>query len=178
MHLYRQTIILFGIIAPVLLTLAILAAGHMLKSNMVESLETKQQIYRTHNMARQTSIVLEEKVASQRPHLNRWLEQLDQETASTVATHVREISEKFPGKEIQQTSFERPNSTSGFGTASAQPSTDIKMSFRGTYKTLQQAFLELETRMPHLQLKGLSVKPMKGSSALVNFQANYSAWEK
>jgi hypothetical protein len=51
------------------------------------------------------------------------------------------------------------------------------MAFRGTYRTLQRAFLALETRMPQLQLQELRLEPNATQSSLINLQVTYTAWE-
>jgi hypothetical protein len=177
MHLYRQSIILFGIAVPVLCTAAIAGVGYLLKSKMTASFETKMRTYKTYEQGRLAGLEIEAQVIRQREHLQRWSEQLSQETASAVATNLREISDKLPTKEIQQTAFERPSNRSGFGAASAQDSSQIRIAFRGTYRTMQQAFLELETRMPQLQLQEFKIDPIATNSSLMNFQVTYTAWE-
>ena len=42
---------------------------------------------------------------------------------------------------------------------------------------MQRAFLELETRMPRLQLQDLKIDPSASQSSLLNFQVTYTAWE-
>ena len=117
------------------------------------------------------------RVARQRQHLERWETQLAEETASAVGTNLREIYAQLPSKEIQQTAFERPGASGGFGTASAQNSSQIRIALRGTFRTLQRAFLELETRMPQLQLEELRIDPNATQSSLLNLQVTYTAWE-
>jgi hypothetical protein len=177
MHLYRQTIILFGIIVPILVACVIIGVCFLLKSQMVASFENKQQNYKTYEQGRLAGLEIEAQVTRQRQHLDRWNTQLAQETASAVATNLKEIIEKLPSKEIQQTAFERPGTSGGFGSVSAQKSSQIRIAFRGTFRTLQRAFLELETRMPQLQLQDLKMDPIATQSSLVNFQVTYTAWE-
>lgn len=177
MHLYRQTIILFGIALPALAAAAIVGGGYLLKSKMVASAENKQANYKTYEQGRLAGLEIEAQVTRQRPHLDRWNEQLSQETASAVATNLRDIIERLPSKEIQQTAFERPNTNGGLGNVAAQNSSQIRIAFRGTFRTLQRAFLELETRMPQLQLQELRIDPSSNQSALMNFQVTYTAWE-
>jgi hypothetical protein len=177
MHLYRQTIILFGIIVPILVAGVIIGVCFLLKSQMVASFENKQQNYKTYEQGRLAGLEIEAQVTRQRQHLDRWNTQLGQETASAVATNLKEIIEKLPSKEIQQTAFERPGTSGGFGSVSAQKSSQIRIAFRGTFRTLQRAFLELETRMPQLQLQDLKMDPIATQSSLVNFQVTYTAWE-
>jgi hypothetical protein len=177
MHYYRQPIILFGIVVPILLAAVVVGLGSFLKSKMTASFDHKQRNYTTYEQGRVGALEIESQVARERQHLDRWNVQLSEETASAVATNLREISEGLPGKEIQQTAFERPNGNSGFGSVSAQNSSQIRIAFRGTFRTLQRAFLALETRMPQLQLQELRIDPNSTQSSLLNFQVTYTAWE-
>lgn len=177
MNLYRQSIILFGIVIPVLIAGGIVGAGFFLKSKMVTSYNNKQENYKKYEQGRIAGLEIEAQVTRQRQHLDRWKEQLSEETASSVATKLRSIMEHLPNKEIQQTAFERPGASGGFSSASAQTSSQIRIAFRGTYRTLQRAFLELETKMPQLQLQELKMDPSSSQSSLMNLQVTYTAWE-
>jgi hypothetical protein len=178
MHFYRQPIILFGIVLPILLAAVVIGVGSLLKSKMTASFENKKRNYQTYEQGRIAALEIESQVTRGRQHIDRWNAHLSQETASAVATNLREISEKLPSKEIQQTAFERPSSgTAGFGSASAQKSSQIRIAFRGTFRTLQRAFLDLETRMPQLQLQDLRMDPSSSQSSLINLQVTYTAWE-
>lgn len=177
MHLYRQTIIIFGIVLPIVAAAIIVGVSLMLKSRMTASFENKQKNYKTYEQGRLAGLEIEAQVTRQREHLDRWETQLSQETASSVATNLRGIIDTLPNKEIQQTAFERPGSNGGFGSVAAQSSSQIRIAFRGTYRTLQRAFLELETRMPQLQLQELRIDPSSAQSSLMNFQVTYTAWE-
>jgi hypothetical protein len=176
MHLYRQPIIIFGIVLPIVGAAAVVGAC-LLKSKMVSSFDNKQKNYKTYEQGRLAGLEIEAQVTRQRQHLDRWEEQFSQETASSVATNLREILERLPSKEIQQTAFERPSGGGGFGAAAAQGSSQIRIAFRGTYRTMQRAFLELETCMPQLQLQDIRIDPSTSQSSLMNFQVTYTAWE-
>lgn len=177
MHLYRQTIILFGVILPLVIAAAVIGGGYLVQSQMAASFANKQKNYKTSEQGRIAGLEIEAQVTRQRHHLDRWNEQLSQETASAVATNLRKIAEHLPGKEIQQTSFERPNTVGGFGSLGIQKSSQLRIAFRGTFRTLQRAFLELETRMPQLQLQDLQIALYSSQSSLLNFQVTYTAWE-
>jgi hypothetical protein len=177
MHFYRQTIILFGIVVPIIIAAAVVAAGSIIKSKMTESYSLKEKNFKTYEQGRIAALDIENQVTRERKHLDRWNAQLSEETASAVATNLREISETLPSKEIQQTSFERPANSTGFGASSASKSSQIRMAFRGTFRTIQRAFLELETRMPQLQLQEIRLDPNSTQSSLLNFQVTYTAWE-
>lgn len=177
MHLYRQSIILFGIVIPVIGAAAIVAAGITIRSKMTASFTNKQKTYKVYEQGRMSGLEVEAMVTRQREHMERWSKQLSEETASTVASNMKQICEHLPSKEIQQTSFERPNANGGFGAASAQNSSQIRMAYRGTYRSLQRAFFELETRMPQLQMQEMKMDPNSTQTSQINFQVTYTAWE-
>jgi hypothetical protein len=181
MNLYRQAITLFGIVVPVIIALLVVGGFYYLRSEMTASFNNKKQNFKLYEQNRQASLTIEAQVKQSRQHLDRWNEALSQETASIVTTNMREIFAKLPTKEIQQTSFERTNAGGGFGAVSAQKSSQIRIALRGTYRTLQQALAELETRMPQLQLMELrmdpSTNPSTNQANQINFQATYTVWE-
>jgi hypothetical protein len=177
MHLYRQSIIIFGLIVPIFIGAAVVGLGFVLKSKVTASFANKESKFKSHEQARRSAMEIESQVVRSRDHLVRWNGILSEETASSVASHLREITEKLPAKEIQQTAFERPGGKGGFGNATAQDSSQIRMAYRGTFRTLQRAFLELETRMPNLQLQELRLDPSSNQSSMISLQATYTAWE-
>lgn len=177
MYLYRQSIIIFGAILPILIAAVVIGIASMVKSKMTATFDNKVATHKSFLVANKEALAIEGQVVSQRPHLERWKKLLSEETSSTVTSHLREISEKLPSKEIQQTAFERPTSSGGFGVASAQNSSQIRIAFRGTYRTLQSAFFGLESRMPQLQLQDLKIEPIATSPSLMNLQVTYTAWE-
>lgn len=176
MHVYRKSISLFGIVVPVIIAMAIIGGCYFLKSEMLVSFNNKQSNFKSYEQNRIVAMDIEAQVIRSRQHLDRWNESFSQETASAVTTNMREIFSHLPSKEIQQTSFERSNSATGFGSVAAQKSSQIRIALRGTYRTLQRALLELETRMPQLQLMELRIDP-SNQSTLINFQVTYTAWE-
>jgi hypothetical protein len=177
MHLYRQSIIIFGLILPVLIALALTGLGFLAKSKVSASFANKESQSKSHRMVVIGATQAEAQVSLDRVHLERWNMLLSEDTASAVAANLRVIVESLPDDEIQQTAFERANESGGFGAAAAQKSTQIRMAYRGTYRTLQRAFLELETRMPQLQLQEIRLNTTGSQSSQLNLQATYTAWE-
>ncbi len=177
MNFYRQPIIIFGIVLPIIVAAAVVGLGSMAKSRMEASLAEKESGYKANRMSVMQAQQIEAQVVSQQDHVKRWESQLGQETASSVTTCLREIAENLPKKEFQQTAFNPSNSKGGYGSPAAQKSSQLQIAFRGTYRTMQRAFLELETRMPQLQLQDLKIDPSSSQSSLLNFQVTYTAWE-
>ena len=113
MNFYKQSIIFFGVIIPILAAVAVVGLGYFMKNKMTASYEMKKENYQSHHKARSTAEKLEEKVIVIRPHLERWDEQLNKETSSEVVSNLREIIATLPEKEIQQTAFDPSNNSGG-----------------------------------------------------------------
>jgi hypothetical protein len=176
--MYKQPIIIFGIVIPCLIAAILVGACAYVRAKVTGSLEEKVQYYHGYETNRMGALAIEAQLSQQRADLDRWNQLTSKETFSLVTTNLRAIGEKLPPKEFQQTAFERLSQSGGFGSISAQKSSGLKFNFRGTYRTVQKAFLELETRMPNLQLQELKLDPSNsGDSSLLNFQVVYTAWE-
>ena len=175
---YRQSILIFGFVLPLVVCAAVVGGGVALKAKAAASFQQKQTLYKSSEMNRIGALGMEAQVSKRRPHVERWTEQLEKETANSITTHLKEIGDMLPAKEFQQTAFERPSGRAGFANVTAQSSSQVKLAFRGTFRSVQQAFVELETRMPQLQLQELRIDPSANSSSTLNFQVTYTAWEK
>jgi len=174
--MYKQPIIFFGLILPLLAAVALIGAVLYGKSEMEASFTEKSRLYAGFEMTRKTAMGLEKLVADKRPDLERWTESMSQQPSSEVNRQWRNISASLPAKELQLTASDTPSGT-GLGALSAQKSSLQRMAFRGSFRTMQKAFLELETKMPQLQLQELKIEPSQNQSSLLNFQVTYSAWE-
>lgn len=181
MNHYRQSIALFGIAIPALAIALVLAGVWLLRSHMLTSYSKKQSLFEAYQTNYNKAMEVEATIARQRPHVQRWTQLINEEAASSVNNNLRAISEKLPSKEFQKTAFERTAGKGGLGANAAQNSSQLRIIFRGTYRTMQRAFLELESRMPQLQLQEMRIEPNQNSqnpSPLLNFQVTYTAWEK
>lgn len=177
--MYKQSIIFFGLIIPILIGGVIIGGCLFLKGRISVSLAEKSQHYTGYEQSRLGALEIEAMIGRQRPHLDRWDQLVGEEPISALSTNLRAISENLPSKEIQQTFLERMNQAGGFGNATAQKSSGVQFSLRGTFRTVQQALLELETQMPNLQLQSLKIEPSTSTETdSLNFQLTYTAWEK
>ena len=176
--MYKQSIILFAIVIPALIAALVIGACAFVRGKITDSFANKSHYYTGHEQSRLGALEIEAQLSRQRLASERWQELLGQETFSLVTTNLRGIAEGLPPKEFQQTAFERLSQSGGLGGVSAQKSSGLKFNFRGTYRTVQQVFLELETQMPNLQLQELRIDPsVNTGSSLLNFQVIYTAWE-
>ena len=175
---YRQSIVIFGFALPAAICATIVGGGLFLKTKATASFEEKLALYKASEQNRLGSQVIEKDVSKKREHGDRWTAQLERETANSITSCLKEIADRLPPKEFQQTAVEYPAGEGVMGTATAQKSSQVKLAFRGTYRSVQKAFLELETLMPQLQLQELKIDPSQSSTSTMNFAVTYTSWEK
>lgn len=179
--LYRQSIALFGILIPAIAAIVLVGGVYLVKNNVAASFADKQMHFKTFEANRINALGIEARVNRKRQYIDQWKTQLSEETKSAVSANLRKIQETLPNKEFQSTAFDPINTPGGFGSVCAQRSAQIRLGFRGTYRTMQRAFLALETQMPQLQLQELKIDPSNSNSqspvSLLNFDVTYTAWE-
>ena len=176
MNHYRQSIILFGFVLPLLVAAIFVAAIGLVRARALASFKQKSTHYSSYESNRRQALAIEGSISKQRASIEDWNKALQQEIASNVSLQLREISAKLPPKEFQQTAFSRPTNAGGLGTVTAQKSALLDLSFRANFRSMQRAFHELESRLPQLQLNELRIDRTPQASNL-NFQVNYTAWE-
>jgi hypothetical protein len=174
---YRQSILFFGLLLPGILTALLIGGALYAHQTIGDKYNTKNTQYISYKKNEQNVAALEKELSSKREHAVRWKSLFSEETKSQINNHIRNLQEALPSKEFQQTSTDSPITTAGFGSASAQRSAQIRLGFRGTYRALQRAFLELETRMPQLQMQELKIDTGNNQSNLNNAEVSYTAWE-
>ncbi|MBB5352359.1 hypothetical protein HNR46_002604 [Haloferula luteola] len=172
---YKNAITVFGFIVPALIVAVVLTVGFVARGHVQTSLQNKSKHFKGFNRNQQQVDQLEKQLSQKREASEYWNELLGRETASTITSHLRDISSKLPSKEFQITSQSTPQNRSGFGSASAQSSSQVNLGFRANFRSMQKAFLELETRMPQLQLQDLKISPSNQGGNL-NIDASYTAW--
>lgn len=177
MNLYRQSIALFGFALPFVLCLVVIGTAVMTKSKIAASFDSKQSQFQGFKTNRIQALALEAEIDNKRDSFAQWESLLGKETASSVTSNIRQIEDKLPSKEFQLTEQESPTGRGGFAAASAQNAAQVRLGFRATFRSMQRALLELETRMPQLQLQELRMDPSASSNSL-NFGITYTAWEK
>ncbi|BCX49121.1 hypothetical protein HAHE_30290 [Haloferula helveola] len=177
MNLYRQSIALFGFVLPIVLAVAVIGAAFAVKGKVAASFDKKVSHFKGFKQNKVNALAMEAEISKKREDVGRWESMIDKETASSISINLREIEEKLPSKEFQKTAQQYPTARGGFATVSAQNSAQVRLAFRATYRSMQRALLELETRMPQLQLQELRIDPSSNSNSL-NFEVNYTAWEK
>lgn len=175
--LYTQSIVFFGFVIPVLITAIIIGIGFAAKSKMSKSFALKKVNYKTYTMNMQKAKADEAAIGAKRADMVRWEKLVSNSTATTVSSNLRQIEKTIDPKELQPTGQQFPTTKSGFATVNSQKSSQVELSFRATFRSMQKVLLDLETRMPQLQLQEFRIKPNNNSQSLA-FDVSYTSWEK
>lgn len=175
--LYRQSIALFGFVLPAVICAIIIGAASMFASKLETSFEGKKSDYRTSEMNRLAAVKLEAEIKAKREFFNQWESLLSVDAGSAVQSNIRLIQEHLPSEEFQLTSLDTPTGKAGLAVAAGQDSAQVRLGFRASYRSMQRALLEIETRMPQLQLDELRMEPSSNSNSL-DFNVNYTAWKQ
>jgi hypothetical protein len=174
---YRQSILFFGLIIPLLIAGMVVGGAFYARHNVAESFVAKEKQFKLSEQNKRSADALDKNLVTKRDHVKRWKSLLAEETKSQVNNHIRKIQDSPLGKEFQQTSTESLNTQGGFASVSAQKSSQIRLGFRGTYRALQRAFLDLETRMPQLQMQEIKIDATSSQASMNNVDVTYTAWE-
>ena len=174
---YKDSVIVFGLVAPVLLVSLALGLGIHFRGKLEKTYEARKEHYRTYKMVETERKALERKVQNQSPHMSRWMMLFDKPAATKVNTFFRQFEKEFDSTQFQCTAFHPKTTPGAIGGVSDQASAQLHFSFRGTFRALQTAVLELETRMPQLQLD--SIKLSSGDNRnVLNATVVYTAWQR
>ena len=69
------------------------------------------------------------------------------------------------------------NYSEGLGKGISQPASQVEMKFTGTYRAMQLALMEVESKLPQLQLDSLVMAPDSGAKK-INFTTKFTVWTK
>ncbi len=177
--MYKKSIIFFGIVIPFVIAISVAAICWVLKGKVTTIYEARVQQYKTFQRSKMAANEIESNIISQRDLYKQWSGILEQDSFTLLNANMKILAGKFPSKEFHQPIPERLPNKIGFGTVSAQNSKGLRFNLKGTYSATQKALLELETRMPNLQLQDFRMNPSSSIDAsLLDIQVSYTAWEK
>ena len=152
---YRQPIALFGFILPTVV-MTILAGGMLFYTSSVNNeFASKKRAYEVSQEAKRQIMKLRGEVETNKPKMDAWDKLLRTETRGTFLEHWKNAAKNFNGKELTKSSRSWINYSEGLGRGVSQPSSQVIMSFVGTYRAMQTALMELETALPTMQLDAL-----------------------
>ncbi|MGJ8661398.1 MAG: hypothetical protein ACSHXL_05125 [Bacteroidota bacterium] len=174
-ELYKKSIFIFGVIIPVLILSLIVVAVSMKAQSTRSSYETKRTAYDQAQMTIMMTKQLKAKADSNRNQLKFWESLMTRETRGTFIDHWKLAEGKFTEMELNKTSHNWINQSTGLGNNAVLPASQVKMTFLGTFRAMQLSLLELETKLPQLQLDRMNIKASTDSN-LLSFDTTFTLW--
>ncbi|MFK7910258.1 MAG: hypothetical protein AB8F34_06605 [Akkermansiaceae bacterium] len=172
---YKKSVTLFGIALPCLLMAIVVGVVLYMSSSISTEYTKKKKAYDKAQVGLKQTMELQGKVQETSQYLREWDHLLNTETRGTFVEHLKTAEEKFSGKELTKTNHNWVNYSSGLGKGITQPASQLNMSFSATYRAMQLALLELETKLPHMQLDSLTMTPEKNGET-INFKTTHTIW--
>jgi len=172
---YKKSVAIFGLVLP-LLGLGLLACACLYGvSSVKKKFASKKVAYDKAQIAEQKTTQLQGRVASNGTHLKDWQKVLSSETRGTFVEHWKVAEKKFSGQEFTRAPHNWVNYSEGLGKGISQPASQVEMKFSGTYRAMQLALMEIESKLPQLQLDSLSMTP-DSSGGKLNFTTKFTVW--
>lgn len=172
---YKKSVVVFGVFIPVGILLALAVFIALKASSIHQEYEAKVALQKKDRLAQMQNEVLNKKVATQQKELGSWTKLLAQEDRRTFLEHWKEVRKKFKAKEF---TGERPvwkNASTGLGLDVKHPSSEVILTFDATYRAMQLALLEVETKLPQMQLESLEMKP-NTNGGTIHFTTRFTVW--
>jgi hypothetical protein len=174
---YRQPITVFGLILPIMVMLVLIVAVLSYTSSVKKQYAVKKKQYNTSQTAKLKLEALRGEIKVHRPKMKAWDDMLRTETRGSFLKHWKDAAQGFTGKELTKSSRSWINYSEGLGKGISQPSSQVVMSFVGTYRAMQTALTKLETTLPTMQLDSLDMT-QDGSGKGVKFTTKHTVWTR
>lgn len=172
---YKQPVTIFGIVIPCLFMVLLAVIALYMSSSTSAEYRKKKKGYDKAQLAIKQTMGLQEQVQKTKVYTKEWDYLLNTETRGTFLQHWQAAEEKFSGKELTKTSHNWINYSDGIGKGIDQPASQVNMSFSATYRAMQLALLEMETKLPNMQLDSLTITPDANSDS-INFETTFTVW--
>lgn len=175
---YKKSILLFGVVLPLFLIGVLLVIGLVKLNGFNAECKKREVDFEKYKIVELQFKVIKEKAKTNSEDLEFWEELMESETRGSLITHLNKIQSEFKTKNFKKVSHNWINVSKGIGLGANQPASQLKISFVGTYRAMQQAMLGFETRLPQLQLDSLVMEPVGEESNLIKFDTVFTLWTK
>jgi len=174
---YRQPILIFGIVIPMVVIVAIGIVIFKVHSGIKSAAAEKQDLYTQIRNLEMEQRQLDTQVAGYRNIVDAWKDVLASDANQTLGARIPQLLNQFPDDHLFRISSQETRSAGGLGTATQQPAARNTFTFIGAWTPMQQFLLQLETSLPQLQLESINISTEPGSQ-LLNYTLQYTAWNK
>jgi hypothetical protein len=172
---YQKAVGVFGFAIPLLFLILLISAVLVAHGRVDDTYRLRKRAFDQDLNTKRQIAQLEKKMHTEKEMLNAWLEMLAAENRRSFTEHWKTASLSFKGKELQWSLPAWKSQSAGLGKGVKQPASQVTMSFDATFRAMQIALMEMETRLPQMQLDSMSMKPNKEGRTM-NFQTTFTLW--
>ena len=172
---YKQSVTVFGIVIPLVLMLVVGLAALYMSSSTATEYKKKKVVYDQAQTEMKATVALQTQLQEKGKYIEEWDKMLKTETRGSFLEHWKTAEAKFSGKELTKTSHNWLNYSEGLGKGINQPASQVNMSFSATYRAMQLALMEMETKLPQMQLDSMTITPSSNGESL-DFKTKFTVW--
>jgi len=177
--MYRQAIVIFGMVIPGGVLLAALAIGWTLMGKFEKTRDDKVVALEQSRLTMVTERSLEKRLALHEGRMAYWNEHLEGDTVQSFNEKLDAILLGM-GERVMMLEGKRLDGNGLFAKAVETPSERFSMIFEGGFGPMQEFLSELEVKMPQLSLESIEIdvgSPI-GREKNLRFKVTYLAWQK
>lgn len=170
---YRQSILVFGLALPLLIIALLMGGALYVKGQFNQTYEKKLRLHAQGKQLERQIGKVKKELAKSDQDAKMWAEIYAAHDRRSYTLQWKEIGSQFRPKEFQFQSPTWKSQSAGLGkTGQAE---QVSMNFEATFLAMQTALLEMETRMPQLQLDSMQMAPNSNGETL-NINTTYTIW--
>lgn len=177
MNKYKQSITLFGFVIPILLVVVFSIICIVVSGNIKAKAKVREAAFAQHNSLQTQVTKLQAGMRDKRTANEQWEKVLSSDTRPALQINLKNILDKYTSRQIAQTGFFRPATLGRLAMGAQQPSSSVTLKFRGTYLPMEKTLIELESRLPQMQVNSFNISRERTSNELL-FDLSYTIWEK
>lgn len=175
---FKIGVILLGVFLPLLVVGLLFGFISSRKKKVETEYISRKANLKAQQIQKKTDENLKVRLSRFDEYKGSWEVVLQNSDIGKVTSLLKEISQEYRGTQtFKQNNFNFVNKETGIGAMSSQPSVSFTVSLSGTFQSIQQCLLSLESRMPNLSLNSMKLEPDQNSS-LLTAELSYSAWKK
>lgn len=172
---YKKAVTVFGIAIPCVIMALVAGVALYMSSSTSTEYKIKKKAFDKAQVALKQTMELQGQVQETGEYLKEWDHMLATETRGTFVEHWKNAEKNFSGKELTKTNHNWVNFSEGLGKGLTQPASQLNMSFSASYRAMQLALLEIETKLPQMQLDSMTMTPAANGET-INFKTTHTIW--
>lgn len=172
---FKTGILLFGLILPLVIVGIVIGVISSKKNSISRQYLIRQKNNQVQKQQEMANEQLKIKLSRFDGRKENWEVLLRSTDIGTVSDLLNSETRRIQG--MNQNNFSFVKQPVGIGALSQQNSVTFNVSLSGTFSSIQQCLLSLESKMPNLNLNSMMLTPEKDSQ-LLQAELSYSAWKQ